>query len=230
VRRLLLFVCAATGLFAACGGSPAPSAPTVTLAQTSTPSCQANSTAQIAFSNRSTTATYTIVWDGASRVTLAPGATSPTYTEAANVAHTLQFLFSGTTSLACSNSSPTLAQCSTNNTLSCSGELKADIRSVGSGLSTCFTGLCTKFSYDITNNGLGCATHARVITRFYGSDGNGPQLGIDVPMDLVGQSLSAYFFRPGTTVTVFNTVSFNDVRSVHTVFKPAITWDDVACQ
>jgi len=198
--------------------------------QTAPPTCQLNNTAQVTFANRSTGASYVIVWDGVNKVTLAPGTTSQAYTEAANIAHTLQFRYSGTNTLACANSTPTLAQCSTTTTLSCATELKADVQSVGAGTSLCSTGVCTQFSYDITNRGLACATNLRVITRFFGSDGSGPQLGIDVPMGLSGQSLSALVLRPGATVTVISTIPFNDVRSAHTVFRASITWDDVQCQ
>jgi hypothetical protein len=83
----------------------------------------------------------------------------------------------------------------------------------------------------VTNLGPGCATNVQVVTRFYGGDGNGPQLGIDVPMGLAGGgSLTSSFLRVGTTVTLQNLIPFNDIRSAHTVFKPSITWTDVACQ
>jgi hypothetical protein len=107
----------------------------------------------------------------------------------------------------------------------------ADIEEVGDGYYICVTGLCTSFHYDITNMGTGCATNVQVITRFYGSDGNGIQLGIDVPMGSQGPlALSAYTFHPGNTTTVWNTVPFNDIRSAHTRFRAFITWNNVPCQ
>jgi hypothetical protein len=51
----------------------------------------------------------------------------------------------------------------------------------------------------------------------------------DIPMGLPGGSLSAYLFRPGATVTIQSISTFNDVPSVHTVFKADISWTDIAC-
>jgi hypothetical protein len=89
---------------------------------------------------------------------------------------------------------------------------------------TCVTGLCTALTFPVTNTGPGCATNVQVIDRAFGSDGNGPQLGIDIPM-----GLPTFVFRVGATVTLQSLSSFNDVRSAHTVFKASITWTDVAC-
>lgn len=124
-------------------------------------------------------------------------------------------------------------QTSGTNSIAISGvaaAVRANVQAAASGTTGCFTGLCTLFTFSITNVGPGCATNVQVITRFYGGDGNGPQLGIDVPMILSGGSLSSFFFRVGTSVTVTNSIPFNDVRSAHTVFRPSITWTDVACQ
>jgi len=109
--------------------------------------------------------------------------------------------------------------------------LRANMQLASStGTYVCLTGLCTQFTYPITDTGPGCASNVQVTTRFFGSDGNGPQLGIDVPMGLAGGgALSSMLFRPGTTATVQNQVFFNDIRSAHTVFKAFITWTDVAC-
>jgi hypothetical protein len=82
----------------------------------------------------------------------------------------------------------------------------------------------------VTNLGPGCATNVQVVTRAYGSDGNGIQLGVDIPMGLPGGTLSTFLFRAGTTVTLQSLGGFNDVRSAHTAFKTSITWTDVACQ
>jgi HYDIN/CFA65/VesB family protein len=124
-------------------------------------------------------------------------------------------------------------QTSGSNSIAISGTgtlLRANLQLASStGTYFCLTGLCTSFTYPITNLGPGCATNVQVITRFYGGDGNGPQLGIDVPMGMAGGSLSSFFFGPGSTVTVQNLIPFNDIRSAHTVFKPAITWTDVGC-
>lgn len=85
------------------------------------PSCQTNNTAKVSFANRSlTNSTYTIVWDGATKDTLAPNETSTPFDVAAGVAHTLRFRFANTTTLACNDSSPVLAQCSTM-TYNCTG-------------------------------------------------------------------------------------------------------------
>jgi len=115
--------------------------------------------------------------------------------------------------------------------ISGSGTLaKANIQLSGStGTYYCVTGLCTSFTYPVTNLGPGCANSVQVTTRFYGADGSGPQLGIDVPMDLPGGGLATYLFRVGTTVTLQNLIPFNDIRSAHTVFRVFATWTDVAC-
>jgi hypothetical protein len=93
----------------------------------------------------------------------------------------------------------------------------------------CVTGLCTALTFPVTNSGPGCATNVQVVDRAFGGDGNGPQLGVDIPMGLPGGSLATFLFRPGTTVTLQSLNSFNDVRSAHTVFRASITWTDVAC-
>jgi hypothetical protein len=114
--------------------------------------------------------------------------------------------------------------------ISGSGALaRANIQAVGSGTYVCFTGLCTQFTYVISNVGPGCATNVQVTTRFYGADGAGPQLGIDVPMGATSGTLSSFLFRVGSSTTVQNLVFFNDIRSAHTVFKPTITWSDTPC-
>jgi Abnormal spindle-like microcephaly-assoc'd, ASPM-SPD-2-Hydin len=126
-------------------------------------------------------------------------------------------------------------QTSGTNSIAVSGTgtlVRANIQLASStGSYFCLTGLCTLFTYPIANQGPGCATNVSVITRFYGGDGNGPQLGIDVPMGLAsGGSLGAMLFRVGTTVTLQNLVPFNDIRSAHTVFRPTMTWIDAPCQ
>lgn len=85
-----------------------------------TPACQRNNTAMIQFGNRSATASHDIIWDGALIFTLKPGETSSFITTAAGVPHTLRFRVSGTSRLACNDSSPVLTQCDREGT-SCSG-------------------------------------------------------------------------------------------------------------
>ncbi len=94
---------------AACNKATTPTAPTTPPVA----ACQSNNTATVSFENKSNTnSTYTIVWDGSTRTTIAPGQTSSTYTEAAGVQHSLQFKFTNSNNPACTTSSPTLAQCS----------------------------------------------------------------------------------------------------------------------
>lgn len=77
-----------------------------------TPACETNNTAKVTFENRSNTnTTYDIIWDGSKRTTVTSGAKSSTYTEAAGVNHTLVFKITNTNTEACTPSSPTLAQC-----------------------------------------------------------------------------------------------------------------------
>lgn len=107
--------------------------------------------------------------------------------------------------------------------------LPANLQSQGQISIACFTGLCTQASVTVRNTGTGCATNTQATVRFYGSDGAGPQLGIDVPMVLASGSLSSYVFYPGSSTTLINAINFNDVRSVHTVYRLGLTWRDIAC-
>ena len=109
-RMLALVVCVAA---LSCGGTTSspttPTTPTVS-------ACQSNNTATVTFENRSASnKTYTVVWDGSNLTTLAPTQKSQAYTVAAGVQHTLTFKVTNSSALACSTSSPTLAQCSSNN-------------------------------------------------------------------------------------------------------------------
>jgi hypothetical protein len=107
-RWLLLFVL----LVSACSSTPTAPAPVV-------PACQTNNTATVAFGNRTTSnLTFDVVWDGVRIGTIAPTLTSPSQTAAAGVPHVLRFQVTNTTLLACNQSTPTLAQCSTQ-TLTC---------------------------------------------------------------------------------------------------------------
>jgi hypothetical protein len=79
--------------------------------------CETNNTAQITFENRYTSQAIDVVWDG-SKLTLsplAPGQKSTEQTVSAGVNHTLLFRVAGTSTVACAQSSPNLAQCSTYN-------------------------------------------------------------------------------------------------------------------
>jgi hypothetical protein len=95
-------------------GHDAPVAPTV-------PSCQANNTASVHFTNQSThNYSYTIVWDGFDLFTLSPGQSSTQYTVAGGVAHRLDFKIANTSTLACNTSSPNPEVCSTTHNYTCS--------------------------------------------------------------------------------------------------------------
>ena len=79
--------------------------------------CETNNSAQITFENRYTNQSIDVVWDG-SKLTLsplAPGVKSSEVTVSAGVAHTLLFNVAGTSTVACSQSSPNLSQCSSYN-------------------------------------------------------------------------------------------------------------------
>jgi hypothetical protein len=108
---------------------------------------------------------------------------------------------------------------------------KASIQLASTTLSFgCFTGLCTSLTFPVKNLGSGCSVGVQVVTRAFGSDGNGIQLGVDIPMGLPGASLANHVFRPGEVTTLVNVATFNDVRSAHTAFKTSITQGtDIAC-
>lgn len=83
--------------------------------------CASNNTAQISFRNNSNTnSTYTVIWDGATLTTIAPGQTSQEFTVAAGVQHSLVFRHTNTNANACNPSTPTLSQCSSR-IFSCTG-------------------------------------------------------------------------------------------------------------
>ena len=84
-------------------------------------SCRTNDTGTVSFQNQSNTnSTYDIVWDGSYIATISPGQTSRDFEVAAGVQHTLQFKKTNTNALACTASTPTVAQCSIH-TYSCTG-------------------------------------------------------------------------------------------------------------
>ena len=88
------------------GGSSSSPAPV-------TPDCEKYNTAEIRFQNRSATGiTMDIIWNGSSLVRLFSGDTSQYYTVSAGVTHTLLFRNAANGATACTQSQPTLSQCS----------------------------------------------------------------------------------------------------------------------
>ena len=75
------------------------------------PACQANNTGTVYFENRSNSATYDIVWDGAKMFTVAPRASSAPMTVSAGVAHALRFELTNLGILACAAGTPIVARC-----------------------------------------------------------------------------------------------------------------------
>lgn len=103
-RIALVLICACGASF--CGGSS--QAPTP-----ATPICQSQNTATVYFENRSVSnLTYDVIWDGARIATVGPSKDSATFTYAANVTHSLTFLFTNTNLIACSTNFPILTTCS----------------------------------------------------------------------------------------------------------------------
>jgi hypothetical protein len=93
----------------------------------------------------------------------------------------------------------------------------------------CVRGLCMTATGILTNNGPGCATGVQVLLRWYGADGAVPLPNSpDVIMTAPG-GLSAYRFLARTQQVISNAASFNDVRSAHTVYRPIITYNAIAC-
>lgn len=85
------------------------------------PACQTNNTASVAFGNRSTSASHDVILDGGFFTTLRPGETSQPRSLSAGVAHTLRFRVSGTSRLACSDSTPVFTTCERGRVVTCSG-------------------------------------------------------------------------------------------------------------
>ena len=111
MKRFAVAILAALSLsLVLIGCSDSPTAPTKQL-------CETNNTAQITFENRYTSQSIDVVWDGSklSLSPLAPGQKSAEVSVSAGVSHTLLFRVAGTSTVACSQSSPSLAQCSTYN-------------------------------------------------------------------------------------------------------------------
>lgn len=81
--------------------------------------CQTDLTATVTFSNGSSNATYNLIVDGNTVATLAPAA-AIIQTEAANVTHTVDFVFANSGGvLACTEAHPIWSPCSSAS-LSCS--------------------------------------------------------------------------------------------------------------
>jgi hypothetical protein len=107
--RHLVLVPVLAILVSACGGASTPTSPEVPAA----PVCQTNNTARVFFENRFRDVTLDIAWDGVKVATLGPAAQSPALTVAAGTPHTMRFLIANTPDLACQDSTPILASCST---------------------------------------------------------------------------------------------------------------------
>ncbi len=75
-------------------------------------SCETNNTATVVFENRSNTnSTYDIIWDGSKVATVTPGNKTESFTVAAGIQHTLLYKYTNTNNLACTQATPTYAQC-----------------------------------------------------------------------------------------------------------------------
>lgn len=117
MKRLLS--CVLVAFFVGCGSKPLTPTPVPT--PTPIPACQANSTATISFRNTAPSSTHTVLLDGATVATLAPGQESQRFTVAAGVAHTVEFRVTNTTRRACATTQPVWAVCS-NGTLACGND------------------------------------------------------------------------------------------------------------
>ncbi len=106
MKRFLVLVVCLGALSCSGGGGNSPTAPAL-------PQCQVNNTAQVTFQDRSASnRTYDVIWDGSRLTTVAPSQTSSAFTVAAGTQHTLVFKFTNTNVDACTPSTPTLSQCS----------------------------------------------------------------------------------------------------------------------
>jgi hypothetical protein len=106
-RSVVSVILACAVWMTACGSKSNPVAPT----PPPVPACQTNNTALVSFGNRSRATTHTVLWDGLTIATLAPGEDSARITTAAGVAHRLETRIANTTLLACNPSTPILTQC-----------------------------------------------------------------------------------------------------------------------
>jgi hypothetical protein len=105
-RFLVLFLCAGWLFFAGCKDLSSPTDPTPT-----TPDCEKYNTCTVTFENKSVNNyTYDVIWDGSRLTTLAPWTKSQAYTVSAGT-HTLHFMRSNSSREACTQSTPSLAQC-----------------------------------------------------------------------------------------------------------------------
>ena len=233
----------AVAILSACGSSDSSTSPTpTTSASTRVVGLSGNLTFGTVTAGQTATTTLTITNSGTSTLTVsgmtAPSGYSASWTNGAIAAGgsqsvtigfspTAAILYSGTLTVNGDQTSGTSAV-----PISGTGSFAKASMQVASPTATftCVTGFCAALTFPVTNLGPGCANNVQVITRAYGSDGNGAQLGVDIPMGLPGGSLSTFLFRVGTTVTLQSLGGFNDVRSAHTVFKTFISSTDVACQ
>jgi hypothetical protein len=99
----------------------------------------------------------------------------------------------------------------------------------GDGSLVCERGFCFSFTMVLTNVGPGCAQNVNAIVSWFGADGaiplpNTPSIQMGAP-----GGLTTYFFRPGQSLLLTSTTGFNDVRSVHTVYRANATWTNVRC-
>ena len=113
VRSIFITAIATVGLFsmvAYMGCTKTTTSPSNNTTTTTLP-CESNNTAQVRFVNKTgTSTTYSVVWDGSTITTVAPGATSDYYTVAAGQ-HTLHFMVANSSAEACTQSTPNLAKC-----------------------------------------------------------------------------------------------------------------------
>ena len=74
--------------------------------------CKLNNTGEVYFVNNSATGkSYDIIWDGTKVATVGPFSQSSTITVTASISHTLLFRVAGTSTTACSQSTPSVPQC-----------------------------------------------------------------------------------------------------------------------
>ena len=79
---------------------------------TPTGDCQIDSTAWVTFKNNSNSnTTYDVIWDGAKKVTITPGTTSPTYTVPSGQ-HTMKYVVTNTNTIARAQENLNLQVCS----------------------------------------------------------------------------------------------------------------------
>jgi hypothetical protein len=111
VRSIFITAMVTVGLFSVVAYTGCVKTETAKPSTSTTQPCESNNTAQVRFVNKTgSSTTYSVVWDGSTLTTVAPGATSDYYTVAAGQ-HTLHFMIANSTSEACTQSTPNLAKC-----------------------------------------------------------------------------------------------------------------------